>query len=63
VTGRPVAVRFGPRRPGDPAVLVAGRSRAEQTMGWRPKYNDLEAIIGSAWEWRRRHPDGYGRPD
>ncbi len=63
VTGRPVAVRFGPRRPGDPAVLVAGRRRAEQTIGWRPKYNDLKAIIGSAWEWRCRYPDGYGRPD
>ncbi len=63
VTGRPVAVKFGPRRPGDPAVLVASRSRAEQTIGWRPKYDDLEVIIGSAWEWRCRHPDGYGRPD
>ncbi|MER3399207.1 MAG: UDP-glucose 4-epimerase GalE [Chloroflexota bacterium] len=63
VTGRPVAVKFGPRRPGDPAVLVASRSRAEQAIGWRPKYDNLELIIGSAWEWRCRHPDGYGRTD
>ncbi|MER3449705.1 MAG: UDP-glucose 4-epimerase GalE [Chloroflexota bacterium] len=63
VTGRPVAVKFGPRRPGDPAVLVASRSRAEQAIGWRPKYDNLELIIGSAWEWRCRYPDGYGRTD
>lgn len=63
VTGRPVPVRFGPRRPGDPAVLVASRARAGQVLGWRPKYDDLEAIIGSAWEWRCRHPAGYGRAD
>jgi len=63
VTGRPVAVKFGPRRPGDPAVLVASRSRAEQAIGWRPKYDNLELIIGSAWEWRCRHPDGYSRTD
>lgn len=63
VTGRPVPVEFGPRRPGDPAVLVASRTRAEQRLGWRPKFDDLEAIIGSAWEWRCRHPAGYGRAD
>ncbi len=63
VTGRPVPVRFGPRRPGDPAVLVASRTRAGQMLGWHPKYDGLEAIIGSAWEWRCRHPAGYGRAD
>ncbi len=63
VTGRPVPVRFGPRRPGDPAVLVASRTRAGQVLGWHPKYDGLEAIIGSAWEWRCRHPAGYGRAD
>jgi UDP-glucose 4-epimerase len=63
VTGRPVPVKFGPRRPGDPAVLVASRTRAEQKLGWRPKLDDLEAIIGSAWEWRCRNPAGYGPAD
>jgi len=63
VTGRPVPVKFGPRRPGDPAVLVASRSKAEQALGWRLKYDSLEAIIGSAWEWRCRNPAGYGPAD
>jgi UDP-glucose 4-epimerase len=63
VTSRPVPVKFGPRRPGDPAVLVASRSKAEQALGWRLKYDSLEAIIGSAWEWRCRNPAGYGPAD
>jgi len=59
VTGRPIPVREGPRRPGDPAVLVAGAEKAKRELGWQPCFTDLEAIIDSAWDWHRRHPQGY----
>jgi UDP-glucose 4-epimerase len=59
VTGRAIAVKTGPRRPGDPAVLVAASARAARELGWTPRHAALEAIIATAWEWTRRHPDGY----
>jgi UDP-glucose 4-epimerase len=57
--GHPIAVRSGPRRAGDPPVLVAASARARDLLGWSPQRGSLEEIIGSAWAWRRRHPDGY----
>ena len=60
VTGRDIAVKMGARRPGDPATLVAASARAMKELGWTPRFASLESIVGSAWEWRRRHPDGYG---
>lgn len=48
-----------PRRKGDPAVLIASSELAKQELGWKPEYNSLEMIVQSAWEWHRRHPDGY----
>ena len=53
VVGRPVPHRVGPRRPGDPPVLVASTERAAAVLGWRPKRPSLEEMIGSAWAWRR----------
>lgn len=58
VAGQPVPHRFGPRRPGDPAVLVASNRLAAADLGWRPR-RSLERIVRSAWEWHRRHPAGY----
>ena len=49
VTGRPIAVREGPRRPGDPARLVASHDRAARVLGWRPRRGDLASIVASAW--------------
>ncbi|MBL8837925.1 MAG: UDP-glucose 4-epimerase GalE [Alphaproteobacteria bacterium] len=60
VTGRDIAVKVGPRRPGDPATLVAASARAMSELGWTPRFPDLDAIVRTAWEWKRRHPDGYG---
>jgi UDP-glucose 4-epimerase len=60
VVGRPIAHAFGPRRPGDPPILVASAARAAETLGWRPHRPSLDEMIGSAWSWRRRNPDGYG---
>lgn len=59
VTGRPIQVVEAPRRPGDPAVLVASSERIQRELGWRPRYPDLKDIIGSAWAWRQQHPEGY----
>jgi UDP-glucose 4-epimerase len=60
VTGHEIAVREEPRRPGDPAVLVASNDKAAAELGWRLRYTELDAIIDSAWRWRREHAEGYG---
>jgi len=54
VTGRPIDVAYGPRRPGDPPVLVAAAGRANQVLKWRPSRSSLETIVQSAWQHRRR---------
>jgi UDP-glucose 4-epimerase len=51
ITGRPIPVAVGPRRDGDPAVLVASSNRISKELGWRPRHQQLEPIIASAWEW------------
>ena len=59
ITGRPIPAKVSPRRPGDPAVLVASSEKIKKELGWRPECADLESIVRSAWEWRRAHPQGY----
>ena len=54
VTGCPLAVREGPRRSGDPPMIVANSTRLKQTLQWVPKYEDPNVIIASALEWERR---------
>ena len=54
VTGRPIAVEECPRRPGDPAVLVASSEKIKAELGWRPKFAELDQIISSAWEWHQK---------
>lgn len=54
VTGREVPARFGPRRPGDPAVLIASSQRISEQLGWHPSMQSLDVIIESAWRWRHR---------
>src|SRR5262249_8378723 len=49
-----------PRREGDPPGLVAPGGRARRELGWRPQLPDLDAIVRTAFEWMRGHPDGYG---
>jgi UDP-glucose 4-epimerase len=58
--GHPIPYTVGPRRAGDPPVLVASNARAREILGWLPRRSMLEEMIGSAWAWRRSHPDGYG---
>lgn len=59
VVGHEIPRTTGPRRAGDPPVLVASAARAAAVLGWRARRPTLEEMIGSAWEWRRRHPHGY----
>ncbi|WP_236024820.1 UDP-glucose 4-epimerase GalE [Arenibaculum pallidiluteum] len=59
VTGLRIPVRMGARRPGDPPVLVASSERIKAELGWQPRFPDLESMVRTAWEWRRRHPDGF----
>jgi UDP-glucose 4-epimerase len=59
VTGKKITVKEGPRRPGDPPVLVASADKIRQELGWRPQYPDLRSIIETAWNWHRTHPRGY----
>lgn len=62
VTSRPVPNVTAPRRPGDPARLVASSARAHAELGWRPVASSIENIVGTAWRWHAAHPDGYGGP-
>ncbi|CAA9347055.1 MAG: UDP-glucose 4-epimerase, partial [uncultured Gemmatimonadetes bacterium] len=59
VTGHAIPAVAGPRRPGDPARLIAASERIQRELGWQPKWTDLHAIIESAWAWHRTHPRGY----
>jgi len=61
VTGRDFPVAFGPRRPGDPARLVAAPQKAQRVLGWRPQKAELETIVKDAWEWFQSYPNGYKR--
>ena len=61
VSGRTVPVTMGPRRAGDPAVLVASSEAIRKTLGWTPKYEDIDVIVETAWRWREAHPHGYGK--
>ena len=59
VTGHSIPIIEEPRRPGDPAVLIASSEKIKGELGWNPKYPGLFDIIKSAWDWRKTHPNGY----
>lgn len=54
ISGVDFAVRLAPRRPGDPAAIVAGADRIRSALGWRPRLDDLDTIVGHALAWERR---------
>jgi UDP-glucose 4-epimerase len=54
VTGHPIPVEIKPRRPGDPARLVASSAQAQAHLGWKPKHPDLDDILASAWAWHQQ---------
>ncbi|WP_207477610.1 UDP-glucose 4-epimerase GalE [Arenibaculum pallidiluteum] len=56
VTGSAVPVEMAPKRAGDPPVLVADSTRARELLEWRPRFEDVETIVGTAWRWYLRNP-------
>lgn len=59
VTGKKIPRRMQPRRPGDPATLVASKDKLKKLLGWEAQHSSLEEIVGSAWAWKVKHPHGY----
>ena len=59
VTGHPIPAEVTPRRPGDPAILIAGSDKIRAELGWDPTYPDLRSIVQTAWNWHVAHPQGY----
>jgi UDP-glucose-4-epimerase GalE len=59
VTGKPVRVKEGPRRAGDPPVLVASSEKIQRALGWKPRFTELRAVVETAWNWHRGHPKGF----
>ena len=59
VTGHDIPAQVGPRRAGDPPVLVATSDMIIEKLGWKPRYPGLREIISTAWAWHQRHPMGY----
>jgi UDP-glucose 4-epimerase len=61
ICGAEIPTRIGPRRPGDPAVLVASSERIARELGFRPQYSDLHEIVRSAWQWMQAQRTGTSR--
>ncbi|MBN2382182.1 UDP-glucose 4-epimerase GalE [bacterium] len=59
VTGHQIKYEFVDRRQGDPAELIAQSATALLHLGWKPEKSTLEEMIASAWEWHRKHPEGF----
>ncbi|HSE40135.1 MAG TPA: UDP-glucose 4-epimerase GalE [Acidobacteriota bacterium] len=59
ITGKDIHARVARRRQGDPAVLVASSAKIQRELGWRPRFQNLDVLLGSAWEWLLKHPNGY----
>jgi UDP-glucose 4-epimerase len=54
VTGKKVPHEIGPRRAGDPAVLVANSDKLKRTLGWKPKFRELDDIVATAWQFEKK---------
>ncbi len=59
ITGREIRVVEEPRRPGDPARLIAASEKIHRELGWTPRFQQIGQIIESAWKWHLAHPNGY----
>ncbi len=60
VTGVPIPIEIGPRRPGDPPVLFSDPGKIQRELGWTARFLAVEPMISTAWKWFRSHPAGYG---
>jgi UDP-glucose 4-epimerase len=61
ITGHKIPVVEKPRRPGDPDRLVAASDKVQRELGWQPMFQNIDAIIESAWRWHQKFPNGYGQ--
>ena len=59
ITGKNIPVVERPRRPGDPPRLIAASAKIKHELGWQPRFENLRAIVESAWKWHRKFPNGY----
>lgn len=59
VTGHSIPAKVCERRTGDPAKLVASSEKARRELGWQPKFENIEAMIASAWNWHKSNPNGF----
>lgn len=59
VTGKDIPARVGPRRAGDPPVLIGSSEKIMLELGWKPDFQNLRVIVESAWRWMQKHPNGY----
>ena len=59
ITGHPIPIKMGTRRPGDPPKLIAGSDKIRNELGWKPAFPDLTSIVESAWRWHQKFPNGY----
>jgi len=59
ISNRKILSVDSPRRPGDPARLVASSKKIRKELGWAPNFPDLETIVETAWKWHKNHPRGY----
>jgi UDP-glucose-4-epimerase GalE len=62
VTGRPAPLEIGPRREGDPPVLVANSAKLRRTLGWKPRYPDLKDMVATAWQFDRKRAVASAAP-
>jgi UDP-glucose 4-epimerase len=60
VTGREIKAVEKPRRPGDPPRLIAASDRIKAELGWKPRFENIQPIVESAWAWHLKNPQGYG---
>jgi len=59
VTGKEIPVKVGPRRAGDPSVLIASSDKARKVLGWNPSFTSVTKIMEDAWNWHSSNPNGY----
>ncbi|MEK4149572.1 UDP-glucose 4-epimerase GalE [Robertmurraya sp. FSL W8-0741] len=59
ITGREIPVKNGPRRAGDPSILIASSEKARHVLGWNPTRTSVSKMIQDAWNWHSTHPKGY----
>lgn len=60
VTDKEIPASIGPRRSGDPSTLIASSEKAKKILGWKPKFDNIEKIIETAWKCHENNPEGFG---